>query len=207
LEAGAALQGEAIAENIINHLTQVSELRVVARTTAFRLFGDDLDINRFRSVVRVDAVLTGRIEPHGAAVRVQVDLIDTVTDSEIWGKSYIQDRANFFAVHEQIAIDLCLALEVRLSPQQHQAIVKRHTDDFSAYESYAEGRRLWNKRTRETVLMSIGHFRQAVMRRPTYALAYAGLADAYSLLPIYAGTRPREILQVGSRLCAACDRA
>ena len=192
-----------IAETLINHLAQVSPLRVVARTTAFRYRGE-LDVRKVARELRVTAVLSGRLIKRGDTLNVQAELIDPSEAAQLWGQKYHRTCTDIFAVEEDIAREIVAALRLKLMPGTSARLARRSTENVEAYQLCLKGRFFWIKRTRESVDRAIGYYRQAIELEPTYALAYAGLADCYPVLGTFAVMRPADVFP---RARAAAQRA
>ena len=141
---------EGIAETLINHLSQVSSLRVVARTTAFRYRGE-LDVQKAARELRVSAVLSGRLIKRGDTLNVQAELVDPSEAAQLWGQKYHRKVTDIFAVEEDIAREIVAALRLKLMPGTSERLARRSTDNVEAYQLCLKGRFFWIKRTRESV--------------------------------------------------------
>jgi TolB-like protein/predicted Zn-dependent protease len=172
---------EGIAETLINSLSQVERLRVVPRGTAFR-YKHRVDLASVQHELNIRAVVTGRVVLRDGSVNVQAELIDFSTDSQLWGGQYHRELCDIFEVQEQISREICQNLRLRLSRGETRQLRKRYTQDADAYQLYLKGRYCSEKRTEEGLRKSITYFHQAIEKDPAYALAYAGLADSYTLL-------------------------
>jgi len=142
--------------------------------------------------LNVRAVLTGAIVQRGNALHLNAELVDVSDGAQIWGEQYNRTLDDIFAVQDAISEQISTSLRLKLSSDDKSRLVKRHTEDTEAYELYLKGRFYWNKRTAESLKTALGYFQQAVDRDPTYALAYAGMADCYVLLPVYRGLSAEE---------------
>jgi serine/threonine-protein kinase len=195
---------DGISESLINSLTELQQLRVVARTTAFRYKGKEVDPQAVGRELNVRAVLMGRVRQLGDALDIQVDLIDASTGAQLWGEKYERKVSDALAVKQTIAREVTEKLRLRLSGEDERRLVKRDTTNAEAYHSYLRGRYFWNKRTADGIKKAIEQFQQAIERDPNYALGYVGLADSYGLLEEYAGIPTSETLP---KARAAADRA
>jgi len=182
--------GDGIAEGVINSLTQAPGLRVIARTTAFRFKGQEVDPGQIGRQLNVRLLLTGRILLRGDMVTIQADLVDAATGSQLWGYQYNRRLSDLIAVQEEIAGEIADRLRLRLTGEQRERLTRRQTRDPEAYQLYLKGRYQWSKRTPEGLAKGIEHFEEAVKKDPGYALAWAGLADCYNLRSMYAGEPP-----------------
>jgi serine/threonine-protein kinase len=195
---------DGISDALINSLTELRQLRVVARTTAFRYKGREGDPQAVGRELNVRAVLTGRVRQMGDTLNIQVDLVDATTGAQLWGQEYERKVSDVLSVKQAITREVTEKLRLRLSGEEQQRLVKRDTTNGEAYQFYLRGRYFWNKRTAEGLRKAIEQFQQAIDRDPNYALGYVGLADSYLLLEFYAGVPARENIP---KARAAADRA
>jgi TolB-like protein/Tfp pilus assembly protein PilF len=172
---------QGIAESLINSLSAVHQLRVVPRQTAFRLKGttDQAKISR---ELNVRTVVSGRVISLGESINVQAELVDLETNSQLWGGQCSRKLSNIFELQEEISREICQHLRLQLSRGEAKRLRKRYTQDAQAYQLYLRGRYCAEKRTLEGLYKAIEYFNQATENDPRYSLAYAGLADAYTLL-------------------------
>jgi serine/threonine protein kinase/tetratricopeptide (TPR) repeat protein len=184
---------DGLTESLIGTLSQVPDLKVMARSTVFRFKGKDDDPQKIGQQLQVSAVLMGRITQHGDDVAVQADLVNTSDGSELWGSHYERKAADIPQLQGDIARDVSKRLHVQLSGEQQQRLGSAGTSNPEAYRLYLEGRQLWYGRTAEGLKKSIDLFQQAIAADPNYALAYAGLGDTYNVIPSYgAGITSRQ---------------
>lgn len=176
---------DGITENIINSLSQIPKLKVMARSTVFRYKGQDVDFQQVGLDLHVQAILTGWVTHYGDFVKIQTELVDVLDGSQIWGEQYSRKFADIITIQEEIAHHISEKLQMKLSGDDKKRLNKRHTQDTQAYELYLKGRYYWNKRIGNSLKKGIEYFQQAIDRDPTYASAYAGLADCYIILGIY----------------------
>jgi len=179
---------DGLTESLIGSLTHVPDLKVKSRNSVFRYKGKDVDAQKAGAELGVAALVSGRVTPHGDTVDVSAELTDTRNNNELWGQHYSGKSSEIIALQEQIAGDLAAKLRSGLSSSEKRQVTKQGTQNPEAYELYTRGRYAWNQRTSADVQASISYFNQAIAKDPGYALAYAGLADAYSVLPVYGGT-------------------
>jgi len=195
---------DGISEALINSLTELRQLRVTARATAFRYKGKEIDPQAVGRELNVQAVLMGRVRQSGDALNILVDLVDTTTGAQLWGQEYERKVSDVLSVKQAIAREVTDKLRLRLSGEDKQRIAKRDTANAEAYQFYLRGRYFWNKRTAESIDKAIQEFQQAIDHDPNYALGYVGLADCYLAKEIYAIGSSNENL---SKARAAADRA
>jgi TolB-like protein/Flp pilus assembly protein TadD len=185
---------DGISEALINSLTELQQLRVIARSTAFRYKGKDADPQQVGRELNVQTVLMGRVHQLGDRLSIQVDLVDATTGAQLWGAEYERKLSDVLSVKQTIAREITDKLRLKLSGEDQQRLVRRDTTDAEAYQSYMRGRYYWNKRTADGLKRAIQEFQQATERDPVYALGYVGLADSYLVLDQYAGTPTSDTL-------------
>ena len=173
---------DGITEDLINTLSRLPDIRVLARTTAFTYKGKTLDLDRLKRELKVDAILTGRITAQGERLFVQADLIDLDTKAQIWGKRYQQATSDPIAIQQEIVGDVVDRLRIPMSSEQQADLNSRPTSSREAFELYLRGRHEWNKRSPAGVTNARRYFQQAIDRDPAFAAAYAGLADSYIIM-------------------------
>ncbi len=183
---------DGITESLINSLSRLPDLRVMARSTVFRYKGKEVDPLEAGRELRVRAVLTGRVLHRGDSLIAKAELVDLSDGSQLWGEQYSRKISDIFAVEEEIAQQILGALRVRLTGEEREGVTRRYTESSEAYHLYLKGRFYWNKRTSEGVRRGIEYFSRAIEADPEYALAYAGLADGYDILGFYTVLPPRE---------------
>ena len=135
----------------------------------------------------VDALLTGKVVQRGDTIRVSADLTNVQDNNEIWGEQYERKASEIISLQQQIAGDIADTLRSKLSGAEKQQVTRQGTQNTEAYQLYVKGRYYWNKRTNADLKTAISYFNQAIDRDPGYALAYAGLADAYTSLSGFGG--------------------
>ncbi len=195
---------DGVTEGIINSLTQLPNLKVIARSSVFRYKGKAADPFTAGKELGVRAILTGRIMQRGDTVTVSTELVDVRDNKQLWGEQYNEKIADLISLPREIAAKITGNLRLTISGDDHNRMMKHYTDNPEAYQLYLKGRFYWNKRNAEALKKSVEYFNQAIEKDPSYALAYSGLADAYSLIPNYSGGSPREF---GPRARAAARKA
>ena len=184
---------DGLTESLIGTLSQVPDLKVMARSTVFRFKGNEEDPQKIGQQLKVSAVLMGRITQRGDEVGVQADLVSTADGSELWGSHYVRKTLDITQMQSDITRDVSKRLRVQLTGEKQQRLGNAGTANPEAYRLYLEGRQLWYGRTPEGLKKSIDLFRQAIAADPNYALAYSGLADTYNVIPSYgAGINSRQ---------------
>jgi len=173
---------DGIAETLINALSGIKDLNVPARTSAFYFKDKDTDIREIGQKLNVEAVLEGSVQVVGDRLRMTARLSNVDDGYQLWSESYERQLEDVFDVQDDIAQKIVKALKIKLLDEQEAPLVKNYTKNLEAYSLYLQGRNFWNKRGEENLIKAIEYFEQAIEKDPTYALAYAGLADAYSVL-------------------------
>ncbi len=185
--------GDGITESIINSLTQLPQLRVIPRSTVFRYKGQKIDPEEIGRELGVRAVLTGRILQLGDSLIVKTELVDVGRHMQLWGEQYRRSFTDIFSLQDDISQEISGKLRLKLSGEERRKLVKRYTDNTEAYHLYLKGRFYVHKRTPDWIKKGVECFSQAIDLDPNYALAYAGLAEAYGFLASSTGgQRPRE---------------
>ena len=193
-DADTEYLSDGIAEALINSLTELQQLKVIARSTAFQVRGKQIDPQTVGRELKVQTVLMGVVRQVGDRLNVQVDLVDATTGSQLWGQEYERELADVIAVKQALVSEVTEKLKVKLTGEQQQRLTRRDTTNPEAYQFYLRGRYYWNKRTAENLTKAMGQFQQATDKDPNYALAYVGLGDSYVLLENYAGTPANQTL-------------
>ncbi|MFI5153811.1 MAG: adenylate/guanylate cyclase domain-containing protein [Chitinophagales bacterium] len=173
---------DGMAEEILNSLSRIKELKVAGRTSSFQFKGKNIDLREVGRKLGVNAVLEGSVRKFGNRFRITVQLIDLNTGYHLWSERYDRNMEDIFAIQEDIAVAVTEKLKLTLMENDRQEIVKKCTVDPEAYQFYLQGKYLWNKRTGESMATSVRYFQKAIEIDPEYALAWAGLADSYNLL-------------------------
>jgi serine/threonine protein kinase/tetratricopeptide (TPR) repeat protein len=173
---------DGLTEGIISSLSRLPEVRVMARSTVFSYKGRELSAQKVGKELSVDAVLLGRVAQRGDTLTIQTDLVSVAYGSELWGGQYNRKVADLLSVQEDISKEIYDNLRPKLTGQETPQLTKHYTENPEAYQLYLQGLYYWNKWTERGFTRAIDYFKQAVERDPKYALAYAGLADAYNFL-------------------------
>jgi TolB-like protein/Flp pilus assembly protein TadD len=183
---------EGVQDEILTRLAKVADLKVIARTSTQHFKSAPDDLQQIAKQLGVTNILEGTVQKAGDQVRVNVQLINAVTDAHLWAETYDRKLTDIFAVESEIAKTVADTLQAKLTGSEQHALAARPTENTEAHQLYLKGRFFWNKRTGDDLKKSIDYFEQAIAADPNYALAYAGVADAYVLLPGYSGGAPRD---------------
>ena len=185
---------DGLTESIINNLTQLPNLKVIARSSVFRYKGRESDPIAVGKELGVRAVLTGRLMQRGNTMMVSAELIDVRDSKQLWGEKYERQLADILSIQREIGREITNNLRPTLSGVDQSRIAKQYTADSEAYQLYLKGRFYWNKRTPPDLQKAIPFFEQAIAKDPNYALAYSGLADTYALLTAYTSQPARQLM-------------
>ena len=186
---------DGITESLIDSLTQLPNLRVVPRSLAFRYKGKEIDPSKVGKELNVRAILTGRVDN----LFIKPELMDVDRVRNLWSEPYDRKRFNELAVQEDVKRKVAGGLRLRLTDEERKLLTKRYTENNEAYDFYIKGRREWNKRSWEGFEKGIEYFNRAIDKDPRYALAYAGLADCYSLSAVWGRVSPEEMVPLARR--------
>jgi serine/threonine-protein kinase len=195
---------DGIQEEILMRLAKIADLRVVSRTSTVRYKSSPDNLRGIATQLGVANVLEGSVQRTADRVHVNVQLIKAASDAHLWAEAYDRKLTDIFAVESEIAKTIAETLQARLTGSEERAISVKPTANFDAHQLYLKGRYLWNRRTGENLKKALAYFQQAAEKDPTYALAYAGMADACILIPIYAAGTPQDYLP---RARAAAQKA
>jgi len=186
-DPGNEYLSDGLTESLISALSQLPELKVMARSTVFRFKGNQEDPQKIGQTLQVSALLMGRIAQRGDEVSVQADLVNTSDGSELWGAHYVRKTADITEVQSDITRDVAKRLRLQTNAGEQRRLGSAGTTNPEAYRLYLEGRQLWYGRSPEGLKKSIDLFQQAIAADPNYALAYTGLAETYNVIPSYNG--------------------
>ena len=184
-------------DEILARLSKIADLKVISRTSTEKYKSAPDNLREIAKQLGVGNVLEGSVQRSGDSVRVNVQLINALNDAHLWGDIYERKLTDIFAVESDIAKTIADTLQVKLTGAEKEMIAAEPTSDLTAYDLYLKGRLLWSKRGGENLRQAIAFYEQAIALDPNYALAYAGLAEAYVLLPFYTATAPLEAFPKG----------
>jgi len=183
---------DGLPESLINALTKVKDLRVPAPTSSFLFRGKEQDMQEIGEKLNVKTVLRGSVQKSGNRVGIIAQLINIADESLLWSEQYNREIDDLFAIQDEINLAIVDKLKLELLGEEKEKLVKRYTENTEAYNLYLKGRYFWNKKTGEGMRKGMAYFQQAIESDPTYALAYAGLADAFGQLGQYGHLPPKE---------------
>ena len=183
---------EGVQDEILTRLAKVADLKVISRTSTQRFKSAPADLREIAKQLGVTHILEGSVQKAGDSVRVNVQLINALTDVHLWADTYDRKLTDIFAIESEIAKNVAENLKARLNGRAEEVLAARPTENTAAHELYLKGRYFWNRRNTASLRKAGDYFQQAINLDPNYALAYAGLADVHSILPVYAGTAPKD---------------
>jgi serine/threonine-protein kinase len=195
---------DGLTEELINALTKVEGLHVVAWSSAFQLKGKARDIRRIAEQLHVRAVLEGSVRRTADRLRITAQLVDAADGHYLWSESYERAIKDVFSIQDEISSAIVGALRIKLTGPAGRPLVTRYTENLQAYHLYLKGRFYWNKRTEEDFYKALGFFEQAIQIDPHYAPAYAGMADSYIMLGEHGSVTALSIMR---KARAAASRA
>ena len=183
---------DGIPESIINSLSELPKLKVMSRNSVFHYKGKEADAQTVGKELKVQTLLTGRVRQRGDSLTIGVELINAQDNSQLWGQQYSRKLADVFAVQEEIAKEVSDKLRLKLTGTEKEQLAKRPTENLKAFQYYMQGRAAAQRRTNADLLASVSYYEKALQEDGKYALAYAGLADAYANLGYYGSIAPIE---------------
>jgi TolB-like protein/Tfp pilus assembly protein PilF len=183
---------EGVQDEILTRLAKVADLKVISRTSTQHFKSTPDNLPQIAKQLGVAHILEGSVQKASDQVRVNVQLINAMTDAHLWADTYDRKLTDIFAVESEIAKTIAETLQAKITGSEKNSIAKAPTANPEAYEFYLKGRFFWNKRSGVDLRKAIDYFNQAIAKDPNYALAYAGLADSYMLLPNYGGASAQE---------------
>jgi serine/threonine protein kinase len=198
---------DGMTEALINSLSQIPELSVKARSSVFRYKGKDIEPQQIGNELSVQAILNGRVLQRGDNITLNLELVDVRNGNQIWGEQYNRKTLDLVALQSEIARDVSNKLQHKLTGAGGQSLAKKPTSDSEAYQLYLKGLFHWNKRTIDDLKKAVEYFNQAKEKDPSFALAYAGLAITYSVIPSNSPTAKQEAKEFDIKAKAAALKA
>jgi TolB-like protein/Tfp pilus assembly protein PilF len=191
-----AFFAEGVQDEILTRLAKVADLKVISRTSTQHFKSAPENLPQIAKQLGVTNILEGTVQKSSNQVRVNVQLINALTDAHLWAEIYDRKLTDLFTVESDIAKSIADTLQAKLSSSAEHVLASRPTENAEAHELYLKGRYFWNRRTGENLKKAADYFQQAIGKDPNYALAYSGLADCHVLLPVYPelGSNPRDEL-------------
>ena len=200
-DADAEYLCDGVSESIINCLSQLPKLRVVPRATVFRYKGRQDDLASVGLALNVRTIVTGRVARRGGRLSIQAELVDVVSDAQLWGDQYLRDDADVASLQQEIAFQISEGLRLRLTAEERTRLKRSPTENSEAYQHYLRGRHHWNQWTPDSFRRAAECFEQAIRVDPGFALAWAGLSDAWGTMGYY-GLLPTQAAMAKARPAA-----
>jgi len=173
---------DGLTEEIINTLSSIPGLRVIARTSVMKYKQANRSVGEIGRELKVGTILEGSVRKAGDRLRISIQLIDVGSEAPIWAQKYDRDLEDVFKIQTDIAERVAEALKVQVLKENRTLIEQKAPEDIGAYVLYLRGRYYWSKRTKEDIEKAIAYFDEAIRKDPNYALAHAGMADCYTLM-------------------------
>lgn len=183
---------EGLAEELINALAQVKDLRVAARTSSSYFRGKDADIREIGEALNVGTVLEGSVQKVGDRLRITAQLISVVDGYHLWSQRFDRSLKDIFAVQDEISLAIVDRLKVELLAGEKEKMTKRHTQNQSAHNMFIKGRYFWNRRYQGDMIKAVSWYEKALRRDPNYALPYVGIADVFNVFGMWAYIHPQD---------------
>jgi TonB family protein len=185
---------DGLTEELINRLTKIERLRIPARASAFSFKGKERDFQEIGEQLDVEMVLDGSVRKAGEKLRITIQLVNVSDGFPVWSETYQRNLQDTFTLWDDISLAVVDNMKIELLGEEKARLMKRYTDNLEAYNLYFQGRYFWNRRTEDGLKKAIDYFEQALKLDPNYAIAYTGMADAYSMLSAYGFLAPNEAM-------------
>ena len=183
---------DGIAETILNNLTQIDDLKVIARTSAFSFKGKNVTIDEIAHILNVEAILEGSVIKSGNRLQITAQLIKADQGYHLWSETYKFEAEDVFPIIEEISLKIVEALKITINAYEKAAVEKRYTENTVAFNLYSLGRFHWGKRSQEGFIKALEYFRQAIEIDAHFALAHAGIADVYNTQGLFSHLPPQD---------------
>lgn len=176
---------DGMTDELTTNLAKIGSLRVISRTSTMQYAEHPKPMAQIAKELNVEGVIEGSVARAGGKVRVTARLIDARNDAHLWGQSYERDLGDVLELQNSVALDIASQVKSKLSREERGTLISHHSVNPEAFESYLRARNEIGRQTPESIRASVQHFQHAIDLDPFYAVAYAGLADAYSMLAMY----------------------
>jgi len=183
---------DGMAEELINALTKIEKLQVASRTSSFQFKEKGYDIHDIGKKLKVKTVLEGSLRKAGKRLRITAQLVNIDDGYHIWSEKYDREMEDIFAIQDEISLAIIDKLKLKLLKEERAKLIKRYTDNLEAYDLYLKGRHFWNRRYEGGLQKGLEYFNQTIKKDPSYAPAYAGIADSLSILGLFGWLPPKE---------------
>lgn len=197
---------DGMTDELIAHLAKIRSLRVISRTSSMEYKDTHKPLSQIARDLKVDAVVEGTVLRSGDRVRITAELVQVATDRHLWAETYESQLGDVLGLQSRVASAIVNEIRVSLTPEEQKRLSSSRSVSSESYENYLKGRYYWNKRSQEGLTKAIDYFQLAIEKDPNYALAYAGLADCYSIIgSAIVGTVPSQ--EVAPKAKAAAMKA
>ena len=173
---------DGMTDELIAHLAKIRSLRIISRTSSMEYKGTHKTLSQIARDLNVDAVVEGTVLRSGDRVRITAELVQVATDRHLWAESYESQLGDILTLQSHVASAIVNEIRIKLTPEDQVRLASTRPVSTQSYDNYLKGRYYWNKRSQEGLTKAINYFQAAVEKDPHYALAYAGLADCYSII-------------------------
>jgi TolB-like protein/Tfp pilus assembly protein PilF len=201
-DESAEYLADGITDSIINSLSRLPQLRVMARVTVSRYKGAEIDPQKVAMEIGVRAVVVGKLLQLGEKLIVKVELVDATDGAQLWGEQYSRTLSDLFEVQEDISHRISQMLRLQLTAEQKRHLSERYTNNTEAYQQYLMGRFLFNKRTPDGLRKGLKHYERAIELDPKFALAYVGITESYMYLGFYGLLQRDDFLPRATKMAA-----
>lgn len=191
---------DGLTEELISTLSRIAGLSVIARSSVMKYKGTSKGIADIGMELNVETLVEGSVRRTGDKLRITAKLVDAKTEENLWSQQYDRDAHDVFAIQSDIAHKTAEAFNLEILVRESRGIERRFTKNIEAYHSYLKGRYFWNKRNQVGLEKAVGYFQDALRQDPTYAPAYAGLADAYAILALLEFVPPKDAYPEARRM-------
>lgn len=173
---------DGMTDELIAHLAKIRSLRIISRTSSMEYKGTHKTLSQIARDLNVDAVVEGTVLRSGDRVRITAELVQTATDRHLWAETYESQLGDILTLQSHVASAIVNEIRIKLTPEDQVRLASTHPVSTESYDNYLKGRYYWNKRSQEGLTQAINYYQAAIEKDPRYALAYAGLADCYSII-------------------------
>jgi len=195
---------EGIKDELLARLSKVADLKVISIRSTEQLKSSSDDLTQIARKFGVANILAGSVQRSSDQVRVSVQLVKGENNAHLWGDTFDRKMTDIFAIESDVAKTIAEKLQAKLTGTEERAISAKPTENVEAHQLYLQGRYFWNRRTGENLKKALSYFQQAVEKDPGYALAYTGIADSCTLIPVYGAGAPHDYYP---RAKAAAEKA
>lgn len=185
---------DGLTEELISSLARLRGMKIISRTTSMQYKGIKKDIRTIGREIGAGYIMEGSVRIQGKHLKITAQFIDAEKDVHLWAESYRGSLEDIFDIQEKVSLKIVDALRIQLTGKEKHTLHKRYTDDSEAYQFYLQGRYHWNKRNEAGLTMALHFFEKSIEKDQSYALAWAGLADTYSLMGEFTNISRRTLL-------------